>query len=241
MSNEVLVLADSPIYGEGIEAVLRDDGQFAVVNRYASVDAYLGIRAFTQPDVIIVQTGLPAEYVAHGVTSLKSSHSDAPVVIIAVEGGLAQDNLFLATLRAGASGFVEADAGPKQLLRVIRKVAEGLVAGPDALFQRLAEESGGPRSSAVPRLTRRESEVIKLLAQGLSNVQVADKLGLSMSTAATHVQNLMTKLGAESRAQAVARAVTAGLLELRDFKASDGEVWEKGSSGQTGVTYEGTA
>ena len=127
------------------------------------------------------------------------------------------DDYVYEALRSGASGFLLKDARPEDILNAVRVVAAGEALLAPSVTRRLIERFAAQPPPARPpialgQLTERESEVLRLVAQGLSNAEIADRLYISLFTAKTHVSRILTKLDARDRAQLVMLAYEAGLV-----------------------------
>ena len=165
-------------------------------------DDDLAARIASLPRVRLVPDPVAAAVL---VAESPAAEAEAPVLVLA-EGAAA-----VAALRAGARGVVSPDAAPAMLEAAIRAVARGLAVLPPPT---LAALTGRAPPSPEGGLTRREREVLDLLAAGASNKVIARRLGLSFHTAKAHVAAVLQKLGATSRADAVARGARAGLVLL---------------------------
>jgi DNA-binding NarL/FixJ family response regulator len=143
-----------------------------------------------------------------GVETAKRLQKTAPNVrVIALTASMDEARM-MAVLRAGAVGYVRKDADPEVLIQAIRAVA----AGRTFIDPAVASRSVASRGPAV-ELTSREREVLRELAAGLSNKEIAAALGVSEETIKSHVANLLGKLGADNRAQAIAQALRSGLID----------------------------
>jgi len=146
---------------------------------------------------------------------LASGGDDCRVVILTT---FDLDEYVYAALRAGASGFLLKDVSPEQLIAAVRLVAVGDALLAPSITRRLVERFARPAAPAAPHralstLTAREREVLKLIARGLSNAEIAAELFLSEATVKTHVARILPKLGLRDRAQAVVLAYESGLVQ----------------------------
>jgi DNA-binding NarL/FixJ family response regulator len=191
---------------EGIEVVaVASDGEEAV----AAVDA-------ERPDVALLDLRMPR---VDGVEATRRIRERQPHVEVVVLTTYADDESVMSALRAGARGYLTKDASSEEIERAIRDAAEGRTRLDPAVQERLVEivtSSAGADPGATPAppggaLTERETEVVVLMAQGLSNREIASQLYVTEATVKTHVNNVFGKLEVNDRASAVAWAFRAGL------------------------------
>lgn len=202
----VVVVDDHPATRAGLAALLDAEADIAVVGQAANGEEGLRMVAVLRPEVALVDLRLP---VLGGVETIaRMARLNVPTRTIVVTS-FAQDELVLQALRSGAQGYLLKDASASELAAAVRVVGNGgtyltpLVAGKLAVS--LAQQE---------RLTRREREVLQLVGQGLADKEIASELGTSAKTAQFHVANLLGKLGAQNRTDAVRIAYERGLLDL---------------------------
>ncbi|GLW27302.1 response regulator [Actinoplanes regularis] len=214
----VVLADDQALVRAGFRALLDAEPDIGVVGEAADgVQAVTMVRA-TQPDVVLMDIRMPG---VDGLEATKRIAAD-PVcegtrVVILTTFEL--DEYVFEALRIGASGFLVKDTEPVELLRGVRAVAAGDALLSPSVTRRVIGEfvgSGAARRPEPPRgldqLTDREREVMALVAEGLSNDEIATRLVISPATAKTHVSRTMIKLGARDRAQLVVHAYEAGLI-----------------------------
>lgn len=223
MTIRVLLADDQALIRAGFAALVSSaEGMEVVGEAMDGGDAVRQARDL-HPDVVLMDIRMPG---TDGISASEQITRDPDLsqVKVIVLTTFEQDDYVLAALRAGASGFLGKGVEPSELIEAVRVVAggESLLSprATSALIARLLShpQAGDPSavSSDLDVLTPREREVVSLVALGLSNDQIADRLVLSPLTAKTHVNRAMTKLGVRDRAQLVVLAYQAGLVRTGD-------------------------
>ncbi|MDF1489349.1 response regulator [Tessaracoccus caeni] len=216
----VLIADDEALVRRGLAVLLRHEPGFDVV-----AEASDGLSAVRQthehrPDVVLMDIRMPG---IDGIEATRRIAQDPEVgeVRVLVLTTFDHDENVFAALRAGASGFLPKDTEPERLLEALRVVAAGeCLLAPHATrrlieeFRRLTPPSAA--GGSLDGLTERETEVLALVASGLSNAELAERLVISYATAKTHVSRLLTKLGARDRAQLVIAAYEHGVVRPGD-------------------------
>lgn len=219
----VLLADDQSLIRAGFAALIGSTADLRVVGEAATGhEAVVGARAL-RPDVVLMDIRMPE---LDGLQATLKITSDPALegVRILVLTTFEADDLVLAALRAGASGFLGKDAGPTQLLDAIRTVAGGeALLSPRATRGLIARYLATPMAAArdiddeaLRALTEREREIVGLVGRGMSNEQIAADLVLSPLTVKTHVNRAMAKVGARDRAQLVVLAYQSGLVRAGD-------------------------
>jgi DNA-binding NarL/FixJ family response regulator len=208
----VVVVDDHPVYRDGVADALNDADDIEVVATAADGEA--GVRAVEQhrPDVVLMDLRMPGGGGLPATAAIAATHPATAVVVLTMSD---DDDSVFAALRAGARGYLLKESEGADIARAVRAAARSeAVFGPRIADRVLAFfASSRARSSAVPfpELTDREREVLDLVAHGLSNAAIAARLFLSEKTVRNRVSDVLTKLHAASRAEAVALARDAGL------------------------------
>ncbi|MGW5398471.1 response regulator [Streptomyces sp. NPDC003952] len=213
----LLIVDDQVLIRAGLAALATAAPGLEVVGQAATGEEAVELAAALLPDVVLMDIRLPG---MSGITALQHILDRAPlpkpkVVMLTV---FDLDEYVYAALRAGASGFLLKDTPPERLLAAVALIAEGEMLFAPTVTRRLVEtfahqpESRGARPARLTELTERETEVLRLVGQGLANEQIARGLVVSIATVKTHVNRIMSKLGLQSRAQAVVVAYESGLL-----------------------------
>jgi DNA-binding NarL/FixJ family response regulator len=209
----VLLADDQRLVRTGLRMILTAEPDLEVVGEAADGEQAVARCQELRPDVVLMDVRMP---VMDGVEATRRLQAmpDPPKVVVVTTFDL--DEVVYEALRAGASGFLLKDAPEARLLAAIRVVAEGgsLFAAPATrqLVQEFARQRPVGTSAALGRLTERETEVLRLVARGLSNAEIAESLVVTENTVKTHVARMLAKLGVRDRVQAVVLAYEAGLV-----------------------------
>jgi DNA-binding NarL/FixJ family response regulator len=212
----VLIADDQALVRAGFRSLLDAQDDIDVVGEAADGEEACRLATELKPDLVLMDIRMPG---MDGLAASRTIAADARLadvrVVILTTFGL--DEYVFEAIRAGASGFLVKDTEPAELLQAVRVVADGDALLSPGVTRRLIEEFAArakdPRSSAeLEQLTDREREVMALVAEGLSNTEIAQRLFVSPATAKTHVSRAMVKLGARDRAQLVVIAYETGLV-----------------------------
>jgi DNA-binding NarL/FixJ family response regulator len=213
---QILMVDDHPLVREGLRAVMDLEDDLAVVGEAADGSEAIRMARHLRPDVILMDLLMPK---MQGATAIASILADDPAARILVLTSTDNVEEILATVRAGALGYVSKNAPPDELLEAIRTVYRGSVVLPGPIARVLlagdAQTATGGRP--VELLTDRELEVLTLVAQGLNNDDIAERLVISASTVSVHVSHILAKLEVENRTQAALHALRTGLTHLFAF------------------------
>ncbi|GAA4951190.1 DNA-binding NarL/FixJ family response regulator [Nonomuraea thailandensis] len=206
----VVVVEDHPVFAEGLVALLTDLPGVEVAGVAATGEAAVELVARTLPDVVLMDLRLPGMDGVEATARITAVHPRVAVLALTM---MSDDATVLAALRAGARGYLLKEATPAEIARSLEAVADGQVVFSAAAGSRVLDALASPhvRPRPLPELTDRELEVLGLLATGLTNTAIAQRLFLSEKTVRNHVTNIFAKLGVSDRAAAVARARDAGL------------------------------
>jgi DNA-binding NarL/FixJ family response regulator len=212
----VLVADDQTAVRAGFAALITDEEEMEVVGEASNGREAIDIARRVFPHVVLMDIRMPTldGLGATRVICADPTLTDTRVLVLTT---FDLDEYVYAALRAGASGFLLKDAGPRELLHAIHVVARGDALLAPAVTKRLIAEFAARPDPATPpaqlaELTMREREVMRLVAAGLSNANIAERLVISPLTAKTHVARILTKLNCHDRAQLVALAYETGLV-----------------------------
>ncbi|MGW5717984.1 response regulator [Amycolatopsis sp. NPDC003865] len=211
MSVRVLLVDDEPLIRAGLRAIVDSEAGLTVVGEAADGAEVPGLVARLRPDVVLMDVRMPAVDGIRATAHLMSTVDRPPKVIVVTT--FENDDYVYDALLAGASGFLLKRARPEEIVAAIRTVVAGESLLFPAAIRRLAAHHGPSGDGlAAAGLTEREREVLRLMASGLSNVEIAGELYLGIQTVKTHVGNVLAKLGARDRTQAVIRAYDSGFV-----------------------------
>ena len=212
-SIRILVVDDHPVLRDGLVAILSTQAGFEVVGEAETGREAVLLAAELQPDIVMMDLEMPG---MDGVEALKQMRDRDPDVHVIVFTAYDTDDRIVAALQAGAQGYLLKGAPRDQIFEAIRVVNAG-----DSLLQpvvasklltRMRRSAGDPGTTGS--VTPREMEVIRLLARGLQNKEIAAELGIAQRTAKFHVGSILAKLGAGNRTEAVTIAVQRGMIAL---------------------------
>ncbi len=220
MSISVAVVDDQALVRGGFAVMLSLQDDIEVVAEVGDGAAAIEIARTHRPDVILMDIRMPG---TDGIAATKAivDSADWPVKVLILTT-FDPDEYVYKALRAGASGFVLKDISPEDLVAAVRTVADGGALLAPSVTRRLISRFAAPPSldssvvSRLDRLTSREREVLVAVAAGLSNIEIAEDLFVGAATVKSHVSSLLTKLGLNNRAQAVAFAYESGLIKPGD-------------------------
>jgi DNA-binding NarL/FixJ family response regulator len=212
----VLIADGQALVRAGVRLVLEADERITVVGEAGTGEETVALVEEIRPDVVMIDTRLP------GLDSVETTRtvSESGVAVMLLTAGESDERVFDA-LRAGASGLLPKDTQPCQIVQAIEALAQGEAQLSPGLTRRLIDEfaaraePASPDSELLDELTAREREVVSLVALGLSNGEIAEKLVVSPATAKTHVSRAMVKLHARDRAKLVVFAYEVGLVVAR--------------------------
>ena len=215
MSNgpiRVLTADDDPFFRDGVRTLLSAQPETEVVAEARTGREAVVLATQLQPDVVLMDINMPE---GNGIEATRQIVQTSPHIRVLVLTMYEDDDSVFAALRAGACGYLLKGADQDDLLRAIRAVTRGEAIFGPGIAKRVLQFFAAPmaRPGAFPELTEREREVLDLIARGLNNAAIAQRLVLSHKTVRNHISNIFTKLQVADRAQAIIRARAGGLGE----------------------------
>jgi DNA-binding NarL/FixJ family response regulator len=214
MTVRVLLVDDEELVRGGLRAILDARDDVEVVGEAADGAVVVPLVASLRPDVVVMDIRMPLVDGIQATRELRRRLPDPPRVLVLTTFG--DDENVYAALHAGADGFLAKRARPAEIVDAVRIVARGESLLFPAAIRALAARHATPGARGAVRedLTPRERDILRLMARGLSNGEIAGELYLGLQTVKTHVSSLLRKLGARDRTQAVIAAYESGLVPL---------------------------
>lgn len=208
----VLVVDDHELLAESVARVLDLQEDLAVAGIATDLRQALRLTRTERPDVVLLDVSLGPEDGIAAIPSLLTAHGDTKIVVLT---GSPSDHVLLAAVEAGVAGFLAKSGGLSDVLSAVRQAAAGESVISSALLGRLLPLVTRRSAGSGAELSAREREVVRLVAEGLSNAQIAERLSLSTHTVRNHVSSLSRKLGAHSKLEVLSIALREGLVEPR--------------------------
>jgi len=217
----VLIADDHAIVRKGIRALLSTETDIQVIGEASDGAEAIAQTKALNPDVILMDLVMPK---VDGIEATRQITANQPRARILVLTSFAADDKVFPAIKAGALGYLLKDSGPDELVQAIHQVHRGEPSLEPSIARKvLTELSQPPKIPLTPEpLTEREVGVLRLVAQGHSNREIAEQLVITEMTVRTHVSNILSKLHLASRTQAALYALREGLASLDDVPASDG-------------------
>lgn len=212
----ILITDDHALFREGLRALFAASPDIEVAGEAADGATAITQVDTLQPDAVLMDINMPGVNGIEATRKILSAHPNLGIIMVTM---LEDDASVFAAMRAGARGYVLKGAHHDEILQAIRAVAAGQAVFGPAIASRMMNFFQGldrvpptrETAQAFPELTEREREVLTLIAQGVSNKGIADKLVISLKTVSNHITNIFSKLQVADRAQAVLRARDAGM------------------------------
>lgn len=215
----IVIADDHSIIRSGLQLLLKNTTEFSVVGEATSGQEAIDLVAETKPDIAVLDISMPGMGGIEATKVIKQQSPDTKVLILTIHQS---EEYVYQMLRAGASGYLLKDAGKEEIFAALRAIASGerfFSPGVSKLmvdeFIRRAKEQDAQDVTAGEILTNREMEVLKHIAEGMTNQQIADKLFISVRTVDTHRTNMMQKLDIHDTAGLVRYAIERGVVTIK--------------------------
>ena len=208
-----LVVDDHAIIRKGMRAVLELVPDIELVGEAENGKQAVKLDAELSPDVILMDLMMPEMNGIECIKQIKTQHAGARILVLT---NFAGEDMIFPAIKAGAMGYHLKDSSPEALIEAIRQVSRGVASLHPSIAKKLLDELNHAEKQHLPdeSLTQREVEILRLLAQGLENREIAEKLFISEATVRTHVSNILGKLHLASRTQAALYALREGIASL---------------------------
>ena len=210
MSIRILLVDDHGVVRQGLKMYLRGEPDFEIIGEASNGQQAIDMVRDLTPDVVLMDLLMPGMNGVDATAVIRREFPDTEVIALT---SVLEDQAVVGAIRAGAIGYLLKDTDGPELIRAIHAASEGQVQLSPAAAARLMREVRAPDSPE--KLTERETEVLRLLAQGLANKEIARILEIGDKTVKTHISNIFGKLGVVSRTQAALYAVSVGLVEIQ--------------------------
>lgn len=215
MPIRILIVDDHAVVRQGLRIFLELDSDLCIVGEAADGASSVELARALKPDVVLMDLLLP---VMDGVTATGHIRRELPDTEVIALTSVLENNLVFRAIQAGAIGYLLKDTDAPKLRQAIKAAAEGQVQLSPGAATTLLREIRTPHTAE--HLTERENDVLRLLAEGQSNKEIAHTLHIGLTTVKSHVKSIMEKLGMSSRTQAALHAVRIGLVLPNSWKPS---------------------
>jgi two-component system, NarL family, response regulator LiaR len=209
----VLIADDHAVVRRGLQALIASEPGMEVVGEAEDgIEAVSKVRTL-EPDVILMDLVMPRKNGLEAIVEIKQAYPDAKILVLT---SFAEDDKVFPAIKSGALGYLLKDSSPHELLQAIRDVHRGESSLHPTIARKLIHEISQPSNLPLAEepLTEREVEVIRLLAQGLSNEEIGERLFIAGRTVRTHVSNILAKLHLANRTQAALYALREGIVRF---------------------------
>lgn len=208
----VAIADDHALVRQGLRRILEAELDIQVIGEAQDGEEALRLVQQTHPDVLILDISMPGKDGLEATREIRAQGVHTRVLILTMHN---EEHYALRTLRSGAQGFLYKGADSEELLRAVRAVAQGVTYMPPEIERAFAEKFVHPEvAHPAERLTHREFQVLRLLAQGLTNREIAAELGIQLKTVDSHRRRILKKLGLRNNADLTRFAIRHGLIEL---------------------------
>jgi len=210
---KIIIVDDHVLFREGLAAIVRSESDFEIVGQAGTVREAIELASALKPDMILMDFGLPDGTGVDATRSILAKHPRCKIVFLTMSE---DDERLFAAIRSGAKGYLLKNMRPAKLISTLRSVQQGESALSRSMTLRLMEELARTKAlspKSDPTLTRRELEVLRELACGLSNQEIAERLFISENTVKYHVHSILEKLHLSDRRDAAIYAREHGFIK----------------------------
>jgi len=208
----VAIADDHALVRQGLRRILEAELDIQVVGEARDGEEALRLVRTTRPDVLILDISMPGKDGLEATRAIRSREARTRILILTMHN---EEHYALRTLRAGAHGFLYKGADSEELLRAVRAVSQGITYLPQEIERAFAEKFVHPEEAhPAERLTDREFQVLRLIARGLTNREIAEELGIRLKTVDSHRRRVLKKLGLRNNAELTRFAIRHGLIEV---------------------------
>lgn len=210
---KIIIVDDHVLFREGLAAIIRSESDMEVIGQAGTVQEAIEIVRELKPEMVLMDFGLPDGTGADATRTILNKHPECKIIFLTMSE---EDEDLFAAIRSGAKGYLLKNMHPSKLISTLRSVQKGESALSRSMTLRLMEElarTKEPPRPGDPTLTRRELEVLRELASGLSNQEIAERLFISENTVKYHVHSILEKLNLSDRRDAALYAREHGLLK----------------------------
>ncbi len=223
MKTRILLADDHPLLREALSQVFSSEKDMEIVGEANNGEEAVNMTSQLKPDILVMDIMMPK---FDGLEASRQIKKVAPNTAILILTAYDDDNYVLGLLEAGAAGYLMKSARGQDLVEAVRAIRAGESVLHPMIIEKLLKQAmikpAGPVDRKIKELlSDREMEMLKLLATGMSNKEIADKLYLSLRTVKAHMSNIFTKMSVASRSEALVEALRKGLITLDDIKQSD--------------------
>ncbi|MEM7130915.1 MAG: response regulator transcription factor [Chloroflexota bacterium] len=216
-SIRILVTDDHPIVRKGLRTLIMSEPDLEVVAEAADgIEAVLKMRQY-QPDVILLDMVMPRQDGLATIHEIRKENSTTSILVLT---SFAEEEKIFPAIKAGALGYLLKDTAPDQLIQAIRDVYEGKSSLDPTVALKVIQELNRPPSLPLTDepLTEREMEILRLVAQGLTNAEIGERLYIGERTVGNHISNILNKLHLANRTQAALYALKEGIVPLGEIE-----------------------
>jgi DNA-binding NarL/FixJ family response regulator len=218
----ILVIDDHPLFREGLKAIIGNDSRFEVAGEAGNARAGLRMAQRLKPDLVLLDLSLPDRSGIELVSEIRSLLPDTRVLIVSMHSKI--DNITDA-FQAGATGYLVKESAAEELLKGLENISKGEYFLDSSVSQQVVKrlmespaKEAKVRDAAYGALTPREQQVMRLIAEGLSTKEIAEKLYISPKTVENHRSNILNKLGMHSTHELIRYAAKLGLIDVDLWK-----------------------